>query len=103
MIRKPIERFALLTGHTNLVASISFSPDGGTLASGGYDGTIRLWDAETGALKQTIRRAQGVEGVVFSPDGSTFATGSGVSSTLHLWDAETGEHKQQAHGTYGLG
>jgi len=38
----------ILTAHTGLVTSVAFSPDGKTLASGGGNGTIRLWDVATG-------------------------------------------------------
>ncbi len=37
-----------LTGHTDQVNSVAFSPDGKTLASGSGDDTIRLWDVATG-------------------------------------------------------
>ena len=36
-------------GHALVVNSVAFSPDGKILASGSWDGTIRLWDVETGA------------------------------------------------------
>src|SRR5258706_2230527 len=39
-----------LEGHTDLVLSIAYSPDGRYIISGSDDGTIRIWAAETGAL-----------------------------------------------------
>ena len=43
-----------LSGHTNCVYSLAFSPDGKTLASGSMDQTIKLWDTATGQLRETI-------------------------------------------------
>ena len=75
---------ATLEAHTGAVRSVSFSRDG-TLASGGRDGTVRLWDA---AARQNIATFEGhmntVESVAFSPDG-TLASGSG-DGTIMLWD-----------------
>ena len=48
-----------LTGHTDSVWSVAFSPDGGTLASGSRDHTIRLWDVVTGTHKADTHRAYG--------------------------------------------
>ena len=49
-----------LQGHTHSVLSISFSPDGLTLASGSNDETVRLWDPNTGTHIRTLRGHTGV-------------------------------------------
>src|SRR5262249_15885532 len=81
-----------LTGHTNGVAAIGFSPDGKTLASRGGDNTIRLYDVAKGSeLKQIALQAEvanpapggaigwrvgfgGALGILFSPDGKMVAS-----------------------------
>ena len=82
--------FRTFTGHTDWVRSVSFSPDGNTIATGGYDNTLRLWDANTSSELRTLTgHRAGVASVAFSPDGTIILSGS-YDGTARLWDANTG-------------
>ena len=88
----------ILTGHTNGVYSVAFSPAGGTLASGSGDNTIRLWDSVAGEHQRTLTgHTDTVYSVAFSPDGRTLASGS-RDNTIRLWDSVMGEHQRTLTG-----
>ncbi|MCA1593535.1 MAG: WD40 repeat domain-containing protein [Acidobacteria bacterium] len=67
--------------------SFAFSPDSQTLVTFRNRST-QLWDATTGALKQTLKKAES-ESVVFSPDSRTLITCGGSGAAAKLWDVPT--------------
>lgn len=80
-----------IVGHTKKVLGVAFSPDNQTLASGGYDNIIHLWDIWTGKSKKTLRgHTDGVSSVAFHPDGKILASGS-WDDTVRLWDVSSGK------------
>ncbi|MCY4401969.1 MAG: WD40 repeat domain-containing protein [Candidatus Poribacteria bacterium] len=82
---------SILKGHTNKVTSVSFSPDGQMIASGSLDGTIRLWDSDTLQSKSIPTEHNSGITVIFSPDGRTLGSKSGMQ--IYLWDTSTGTLK----------
>lgn len=80
-----------LSGHTEWVRSVAFSPDGQTVASSSWDDTIKVWNLGNGELLHTLSgHGDGVYSVTFSPDGRTLASASG-DKTVKLWQLPSGK------------
>ena len=77
-----------LTGHAADADSIAFTPDGKWIAAGGWDATIKIWNAADGSLVLTIHSFSG-NAAPFSPDGKWIAGGADDNS-VRVWDARTG-------------
>ncbi len=78
-------------GHTHIVSSVAYSPDGSSALSGSWDKTLRLWDAATGQCLRIFEgHADKINSVAYSANGR-FAVSASNDHTLRLWDAETGQ------------
>lgn len=89
---RPVTRCtSSLSGHTEAVLCVAFSPDSLRLASGSGDATVRLWDLGTELPKHTCQGHQGwVLGVSWSPDGSRLAS-AGMDKVVITWCGQSGK------------
>lgn len=87
---------ATLRGHAGPVWSVTFAPDGQTLATGSDDSTLRFWNAASGRETAVLPANGGaVLAVAFAHGGQFLASGGG-DGTLRLWDVATRQQRPPA-------
>lgn len=79
-----------LSGHSDTVSALAFSADGSTLASGGMDGQVKVWEAASGRCLQTLEGpGDAVEWVAWHPKGNVLLAGA-ADFTAWMWLPHTG-------------
>ncbi|KAI9702650.1 MAG: WD domain protein [Bogoriella megaspora] len=81
----------ILHGHKKGISMVKFSPDGQMIASASADGTVRIWNSQTGKHQQTLEgHLAGISAISWSPDSKLIASGSD-DKTIRLWIVATGK------------
>lgn len=71
-------------GHNNTIETVSFSPDGETLATGSYDNTVKLWDQNNQFIQELSGHQDAVMSVSFNKNSDLLATSS-LDQTVRMW------------------
>src|SRR5262249_13445753 len=87
---KEVRKFA---GHSSWVGCVAFLPDGKKALSGGYDGTLRLWDVDTGKLVWSVEAHKHVHRIAVSADGKVALTAG--FSDFKVWEVATGKETRR--------
>jgi WD40 repeat protein/serine/threonine protein kinase len=93
-LHRPCRPEVILNGAT----CVRYSPDGRSLAGGGVDGTVKIWDTADSREVRTLNGHRGsVTRLAFGPDGRTIASAS-TDHTVKLWDAASGQEVRALSG-----
>ena len=78
--------------HRSIVYCLAVDPEGKWFATGGLDGTVRIWEIATGKfVKALVAHDSYVFGLAWSPDGQTLASGGAWDATARLWHVKSGQ------------
>ncbi len=81
----------VLSGHSDTLADVAYSPDGETLATVSHDRLLKIWDSTSGEERfSVVAHRSRIGSVDFSPDGQTIATAE-ARGAVKLWHAATGQ------------
>ncbi len=80
-------------GHSETIRVIAFSPNEDTLATGSWDGAVKLWDMRSGSLLWAHWFTDNIESLAFAPDGHTLASG-GDDGIIQILDVHKGTQLQ---------
>ena len=86
--------------HHSVVSAVAFSSDEQWLATGSWDGVLKMWNAANGTLLWTSPAVDAIMGLTFSPDGRALASG-GTDGQIRLWDVASGALLQTLNGHAG--
>ncbi len=85
-------RLVVPVGHTDDVLEAKFSPDGKSIATASYDQTIKIWDAGTGRLLQTLYgHKASITTIDFSSQGNYLLSSAIDDSSTRLWNLHSGK------------
>ncbi len=86
-----LEPLRYVSDHEHGALCVSLSPDTASVATGGRDGLVKIWDTANLEVRHALRgHDDWVFSVAFSPDGKTLVSG-GYDGTVRLWNSSTGE------------
>ena len=98
--KEPAKHIAKLKGHSGCIMTLAFTANRDVLASGGVDGTVRLWDftgSKPSEKASMHKHLDAVHSVAFSPDNKLLASGSGgMDGIVWVFNVSGPQPKEQS-------